>query len=141
MFTDGGGSPPLGRNAYLFFEDRSLDPRCCREKGIGFLSRGMKENHEGSTSEGRPFVRTFDQRRTAALAMARELSDSANLLVATSAELCNQSAELRTTAAETRGRQIRHRVLLRRRPGAEDSAWFTVCGVVDGAPRTARFWP
>jgi hypothetical protein len=81
----------------------------------------------------------LEERRARAVATAARLSSTASLLLDVAAELRSKAAELRIAASQTRFRQTP--ATPRAECVDESRAWFTVRGIVDGRPTTARWSP
>jgi len=84
-------------------------------------------------------VSGLEARRARAVATAARLSSMANVLLDVAAELRSTATELRIAASETRFRRTPATTRVARVD--ESGAWFTVTGIVDGRPTTARWSP
>jgi hypothetical protein len=89
---------------------------------------------------GGPIVNGLEERRARAVATAARLSRTATVLLDAAAELRSRAHELRTAASETRFRASFDDGTMRV-GRVETNAWFTVRGIVDGRPATARWSP
>jgi len=85
-------------------------------------------------------VNALEERRVRAVATAARLSTAATVLLDTAAELRSRANELRAAAWETRRPSFDDRTTRVARVD-ETNAWFTVRGIVDGQPTTARWTP
>jgi len=92
-----------------------------------------------SCEEG-PVVNGLDERRVRAVAVSQRLFTNSNALLDVAAQLRSRATELRIAASHVRFRAVSHDGDPASWTG-QAAPWFTVRGVVDGRPTSARWWP